>query len=151
MAVLRRQWRVSLLILAMAAGLFLLWGRQIEGHTPGDEIISVPTTFASLDNGIHDADPTVGVVKIDGNLTIANGGSITCNDGPPLPSTASGCDITLVVTKTLEIQAGGSINADNLINGGHGGTIDITVGGDFFMRGPSGGHPGAQISSQHKG
>src|SRR6476660_5055117 len=112
MKALKRQWRESLIVIVVLSGVFLLGGRKGEGHTPGDETITVPTTFASLDNGPHDADPTVGVVKIDGNLTIANGGSITCNDGPPLPATASGCDITLVVTGTLEIQAGGSINED---------------------------------------
>src|SRR6476646_4516267 len=126
MAVLKRQWRESLIVIAIVVGVFLLWGRKSEGHTPGDETITVATTFASLDNGIHDADPTVGVVKIDGNLTIANGGSITCND-TATPNTTSACDITLVVTGTLEIQAGGSINADNNSDGGHGGTIDVTV------------------------
>jgi hypothetical protein len=147
MAVLKRQWRASLVVIALLAGVFLLWGRKVEGHTPGDEVISVPTTFASLDNGIHDADPTVGVVKIDGNLTIASGGSITCDDNN---TTASACPITLVVTGNLEIQAGGSIHAENLgANGGAGGAIKITVGGNFTMRGPSGADAGAFISSKN--
>src|SRR5262249_43884346 len=123
MAVLRRQWRVSLLIIAMAAGILLLWGRKIEGHTPGDEIISVPTTFASLDNRIHDGDPTVGVVKIDGNLTITGGGSITCDS-----AVGDACDINLVVTGNLLMQTGAKISASSTAGGGKGGDIKITVG-----------------------
>ena len=147
MAVLKRQWRASLVVIALLAGVFLLWGRKVEGHTPGDEVISVPTTFASLDNGIHDADPTVGVVKIDGNLTIASGGSITCDENN---TPADACPITLVVTGNLEIQAGGSIHAENLgANGGAAGAIKITVGGNFTMRGPSGADAGAFISSKN--
>src|SRR5262245_20009874 len=136
MAVLRRQWRVSLLVLAIAAGIFLLWDRKIEGHTPGDEIISVPTTFATLDNGIHDADPTVGVVKIDGNLTITGGGSITCDS-----AVGDACNIKLVVTGNLVMQAGAKISASSTAGSGKGGNIDITVAnfesspptGDFIM------------------
>src|SRR5262245_53167202 len=131
MAVLRRQWRVSLLVIAIAVGIFLLWGRKIEGHTQGNGLIWVPTTFASLDNGIHDADPTVGKVKIDGSLTITAGGSITCKD-PAAPAGDSACDIDLTVTGTLEIQGGGSIDTQNLVGGGHGGAIHIVVGGDFI-------------------
>jgi hypothetical protein len=152
MAALKRNRGTWILILLLATGFFLLRERRSSAVTNTDLTITTARTFASLDGSIDDDDGLAnGVFTKNANLTIANGGSITCNDGPPLPATASGCDITLVVTGTLEIQAGGSINADNNINGGHGGTIDITVGGDFNMRGPSGGHAGALITSQHKG
>jgi len=148
MAVIKRQWRTWLAVVALLAGVFLLWDRDTFGHTPGDETIIAATTFASLDGGAHDADLLVNnSVTIAGNLTVAAGGSITCND-PALPTAASACPITLIVTGDLEIQAGGSIHAENTIDGGLGGDIAITVGGDFTMRGPSGGNPGAIISSR---
>jgi len=75
MAVIKRQWRAWLAVVVLLVGVFLLWDRKTFGHTPADETISVATTFASLDGGVHDADPTAGVVEIDGNLTIAAGGS----------------------------------------------------------------------------
>jgi hypothetical protein len=151
MAVIQRQWRAWLAVVAILAGVFLLWDRKTFGHTPADETISVATTFASLDNGVHDADPAAGVVEIDGNLTIAAGGSITCNDDLPLPVTASACPINLVVTGNLLIEAGGAIYAENRRNGGAGGDITITVGGDFTMESPTNGTPGAIISSRKLG
>ncbi|HSE62660.1 MAG TPA: right-handed parallel beta-helix repeat-containing protein [Thermoanaerobaculia bacterium] len=150
MAVIQRQWRAWLAVVAILAGVFLLWDRKTFGHTPADETISVATTFASLDNGVHDADPAAGVVEIDGNLTIAAGGSITCND-PASPNSASACPINLVVTGDLLIEAGGAIYAENRVNGGAGGDITITVGGDFTMEGPSGGNAGAIVSSRKLG
>ena len=150
MAVIQRQWRAWLAVVAVLAGIFLLWDRKTFGHTPADETISVSTTFATLDGGVHDADGAInGSVTIDGNLTIANGGSITCDEvGTP----ASACPITLIVTGDLLIEAGGSIHADNVgNNGGGGGDISITVGGDFTMEGPDGGNPGALISSRQLG
>ena len=88
----------------------------------GDVTISVATTFAIADA----SDGTVdGVFNVTGNLTIANGGSITCDDnGTP----ADACPIKIHVTGNMEIQAGGSVHADNNgANGGKGG--DITYHG----------------------
>src|SRR5262245_41221409 len=111
MAIVKRNWRATVLVGILTAAVLLFARHQTLGHTPGDEVFTTSQTFASLDNGIHDADPTLGILKIAGNLTIANGGSITCDDaGTP----ADACDINLVVTGNLEIQAGGSIHAENL-------------------------------------
>src|SRR5262245_786557 len=116
-----------------------------------DLTINTARTFASLDGSADDDDGIVnGIFTKNGNLTIANGGAITCND-PSAPTTASACPITLVVSGNMEIQAGGRIDANNNVDGGTGGEIKITVGGDFTMRGPSGGNPGALITSQHLG
>jgi hypothetical protein len=142
MAVIKRQWRAWLAVVAILAGVFLLWDRKTFA---ADQTIVAPTTFASLDNGGNDADPTVGVVEINGNLTIAAGGSITCNDDLPLPTTASACPINLVVTGNLLIEAGGAIYAENRRNGGAGGDITITVGGNLTMEGPGGGNAGAIV------
>jgi hypothetical protein len=148
MAVIKRQWRTWLAIVAILAGAFLLWDRKTFA---ADQTIVAPTTFASLDNGGNDADPTVGVLEINGNLTIAAGGSITCNDDAPLPVTASACPINLVVTGDLLIEAGGAIYAENRRNGGAGGDITITVGGNFTMESPTNGTPGAIVSSRKLG
>ena len=147
----RKLRRLSWLPLGSVAVLaVLLWGRDTFGHSPGDETINIATTFGSLDGGAHDADGIVNnSVTINGNLTIANGGSITCNDTGV--STNSACPINLIVTGDLEIQAGGSINTENTNNGGNGGAISLTVGGDFTMRGPSGATPGALITSRKLG
>ena len=51
----------------------------------------------------------------------------------------------------MEMQAGSAIRADNTKDGGNGGTITLTVGGNFTMRGASGGSPGAVISSSKTG
>ena len=112
-----------------------------------DVTISTSMTFAAADA----SDGTVdGVFTVTGNLTMTNGGAITCND-PASPTTASACPITIVVSGNMEMQAGSQINANNTVDGGTGGEIKITVGGDFTMRGPAGGNSGALITSQHLG
>ncbi len=141
----RKLRRLSWLPLGSVAVLaVLLWGRDTFGHSPGDETISIATTFGSLDGGAHDADGLVNnSVTINGNLTIANGGSITCND-TGIPNNDA-CPINLIVTGDLEIEAGGSILAENQNAGGSGGNISITVGGDFTMEGTSGATPGGKF------
>ena len=94
-------------------------GRHLEKVSPrrallGDTTISSPTTFAAADASDGATD---NVFSVAGNLTIANGGSITCDD-PALPTAASACPITIQVTGNLEIQAGGSIHAENNLDGG---------------------------------
>jgi hypothetical protein len=108
-----------------------------------DVTISVPTTFAIADT----SDGTVDhVFRVAGNLTIATGGSITCNDNPGLPSGASACPIKIVVDGNFVMEAGTKILAENQVNGGSGGDISITVGGDVTLKGPLLGL-GALISS----
>jgi parallel beta-helix repeat protein len=153
MAALKRHRGTWILILLLATGFFLLRDKRGGASTNALPLltINVPTPFSVLDNGPDDSDPTVGVFQFCGDVTIANGGSITCDEsGTP----ASACPIKLVILGNLLIQAGGSIHAENLGgNGGNGGDISITVGGDFTMDGPGpGGVPsGAFISSQNKG
>ena len=111
-----------------------------------DVTISVPTTFNSLQVG--------GTFTVTGNLLITSTGSITCNDNatdqPPGPigNSADACPITIVVTGDLFMQAGSSIDAENKIDGGAGGDITITVGGNLTLEGTSGVTPGAIITSR---
>jgi hypothetical protein len=108
-----------------------------------DVTISAATTFADADA----SDGTVDhVFRVAGNLTIATGGSITCNDNPGLPSGASACPIKIVVDGNFVMEAGTKILAENQVNGGSGGDISITVGGDVTLKGPLPGL-GALISS----
>jgi hypothetical protein len=152
MAALKRNRGTLFLILFLAVGFFLLREKRGGAITNTDLTISSARTFASLDGSIDDDDGLVnGTFTKNANLTIANGGSITCDESG---TAASACPIKLVVVGNLEIQAGGSIHAENLGgNGGKGGDITINIGGDFTMRGPGlGGVPaGAFISSQNKG
>ncbi len=149
MAALRRNPGTWILILLLAAGFFLL--REKRSNAATDLTISTARTFASLDGSADDDDGLVnGVFTKNANLTIAAGGSITCDD-PATPSAANACPITLSVSGNLEIQAGGSIHAENNVGAGTGGNITMTVGGNFTMRGPSGGNPGAFVSSQKLG
>ena len=51
-----------------------------------------------LDGSLDDADGTAnGIFTVSGNLTIACGGSIVCND-PAAPTTAGACPIRINVT-----------------------------------------------------
>ena len=92
-----------------------------------------------------------GTLTVTGDLTLDTNASINCNDNatdqPPGPvaSGASACNIKIVVTGDMEMQAGSAIFAENRNGGGNGGNIDITVGGTLTMRGPVG--SGAVISS----
>ena len=66
---------------------------------------------------------------------------------PPEP----GQPITISVGGDMEMRAGSSIRAENIADGGNGGNITLTVGGNFTMRGTSGGTAGAVISSSKTG
>src|SRR5580765_3346009 len=146
MAALRRTRSVWLMILVLA-GLFILLHEK-RGMAAGDLTISTPRTFASLDGSADDDDGLVnGVFTKNANLTIANGGSITCDESG---TTASACPIKIHVTGNMEIQAGGSVHANNLGgNGGKAGDITIDVDGNFTMRGPTvpGGSDGAFVDA----
>ena len=94
MAALKRNRATWVLILLLATGFFLL--REFRGNaaTSASQTISVPRTFASLDGSAGEDDDGVvnGVFTKNGDLTIADGGSITCdNVGTP----ASACPTTL--------------------------------------------------------
>ncbi|OSZ76976.1 hypothetical protein CAP36_11125 [Chitinophagaceae bacterium IBVUCB2] len=125
--------------LLMKSGLLILVSLGFCYSLSAQLTISVPRTFASLDNSIDDSDPAVGIFEYAGNLTIATGGNITNNDVGGSGNSAG--DITIVVTGSLTLQAGAAILAENNINGGSGGDITITVGGNFTMA------TGAVISS----
>src|SRR5262245_62994929 len=112
MAALKRNRATWILIILMAAGIFLLREKRVVGTTAlAPLVISAPTTFASLDNGPFDDDPAVGIFRYCGDVVIANGGSVTCDEvGTP----ASACPINMVIQGNLTIQAGGSIQANNV-------------------------------------
>jgi hypothetical protein len=137
--------RLAVLAIAMLLpGLILLGARLALAH---DVTIPAVTTFATLDGGPEDHDGLAnGCFTVsDGNLTLATGGSITNND-VGVPGASAGA-ICIVVSGDMDMQAGSSILAENTNNGGNGGPIDITVGGDMTLSGPSGATPGAKISS----
>src|SRR6185369_4651237 len=95
-----------------------------------------------------DGDPTK--YTVSGNLVMASGSSITCNDVGA--STNSACPIHIVVTGTMEMQANSAIRAENLNSGGSGGNITIEVGGaSLVLDGSVGSTPGAVISSKKAG
>jgi len=128
--------------LGIGAGFLIVRDRMLLG-APGDLLIDSVRTFASLDGTIDDADLTAdGILTVNGELRIANGGSITCNDDPPLPNNASACPMQFNVTGDFVIETGGSIYAENRRAGGNGGDITANVGGDFVME------AGALISSR---
>jgi hypothetical protein len=149
MAVIKRQWRTWLAVVAVFGGVFLLWDREGAAH-PGDLTINTERTFASLDGSADDHDGLAnGVLTLHGDLLLDTGGSITCFD-PALPTSAGACAINLLGDGSLEMKAGSAILAENRIDGGGGGDIFVTVGGDLTLRGPSspGGTDGALISSR---
>ena len=88
-------------------------------------------------------------LTVPGDLLITSTGSINCSDSGVPPNGAS--PITISVGGDMEMQAGSSIRAENTNDGGNGGNITLTVGGNFTMRGTSGGSPGAVISSSKTG
>src|SRR5262249_28451433 len=141
-----------ILILLLAGGFFLLRENRGLGSPPPPpsgvcpDCNTATTTTISTTVNLFPG----GTLNVPDNLVMTSTGKIVCND-PALPTTDSACDITVIVGGNMEMQAGAEINADNTVDGGHGGTIKITVCGNFTMDGPSAGNPGARISSQHLG
>ena len=111
--------------------------------------ISSPTSFSTLQ--------IAGVYTVIGDLLITGTGSITCNDNatdqPPGPvaSGASACAIKIVVGGDLLMQAGSKIQAEDQNDGGSGGNITITVGGNMTMCGPTGAQTGCGGASANNG
>jgi hypothetical protein len=103
--------------------------------------------FGTLDGGPQDHDGAAnGVFTVDdGDLIIA--GTITCNDAPPLGSSASACPIAFAVSGHLVMEPGSAILAENRRSSGNGGHITLSVGGDLVLNGTAGSIPGAIISS----
>ena len=87
-----------------------------------------------------------GGVDPNESLRLTSTGSIDCGD-PAAPPGAGAQPITISVAGDMVMQTGSSIRAENSLDGGNGGNITLTVGGDFTMRGTSGGTAGAVISS----
>jgi hypothetical protein len=111
----------------------------VPGPNPGDCTIQTPITAVCPFN-----------LTVPGDLLMTSTGSISCNDPvAPLPNSAS--DITISVVGDMEMQAGSAIQADNTNDGGNGGKITLTVGGNFTMRGTGATDPGALISSRKTG
>ena len=103
-------------------------------------------SFADLDGGALDEDPVPGVFGVAGDLVIE--GTIECLDAQPLPGTASGCPVVLVVSGDLMIEAGGAIVTENRRGPGSGGDVILQVGGDLVLRGAASGLAGASISTE---
>jgi hypothetical protein len=99
----------------------------------GDCTISTPVTaFCPID------------LDVPGDLLITGTGRITCND-PISAGDPGASSITISVGGDMEMQGGSSIRAENLLGGGNGGKIMLTVDGSFVMR------SGAVISSSNSG
>ena len=111
----------------------------VPGPNPGDCTIQTALTA-----------PCAFDLTVPGNLLITSTGSISCND-PSAPLGNGASDITISVVGDMEMQAGSVIRADNTHDGGNGGKITLTVGGDFTMRGTGAVNPGALISSRKTG
>ncbi|HEY3567640.1 MAG TPA: cadherin domain-containing protein [Thermoanaerobaculia bacterium] len=102
--------------------------------------------FSSLDGSAQDTDGVAnGVFTVNGDLILD--GTINCNDDPPLAGNASACPIRISVSGDLTMRAGSGIFAENRRGGGTGGNIQLTVGGNLILLGPSGTLPGAIVSS----
>src|SRR5262245_34130954 len=93
-----RRWRSAgpVPLVAVVLGMGLVWD---EPRSAFALVINAPTTFAAAD--ASDASPGDGVFTVVGDLTIATGGTITCND-PADPADGSACDIKIVVTGNME-------------------------------------------------
>ena len=129
------------------ATMTVLTGCLLVGAAPSLAVtINAPTTFAAADA----ADGTVdGIFTVPGDLTIATGGSITCND-PQSPPSASACKIKIAVSGNMVMEPGSAILAQNTVESGNGGRIKVVVRGDLTLRGTNGATPGAKISSSDK-
>ncbi|HSE62637.1 MAG TPA: FG-GAP-like repeat-containing protein [Thermoanaerobaculia bacterium] len=139
--------RLAVFTAALAVVLVLLAARQ--SRAAGDVPINSPTPFSTLDGSALDADGVAnGVFTVNGALTIGNGGSVTCNDDPPLAGNAGACAMRFQVSGNFALAAGASLSAENRRSGGSGGAIAIDAGGDFVMEGPGGGAAGALISAK---
>ena len=116
-----------------------------------DETIAGANTFASLDGlaGVDDDGVANGVLTITGNLILAFGATITCNDTGA--SGNSACDISIHVTGDLVMRAGSAILAENTNNGGSGGDITIDVDGDMTMCAAAGAQAGCGGASANPG
>jgi hypothetical protein len=115
----------------------------------GDVTLFGTNSFASLASS--DGDGNNAIYTVNGNLVLASGATILCND-PSSPSTASACPIHIVVTGSMEMQPSSAIKAENNSGGGAGGNILIEVGGSSFtLDGSVGSTPGALISSKKAG
>ena len=112
-----------------------------------DVTLTGTLSFGTLDGSAQDHDGAVnGVFTVnDGDLVI--GGTVQCNDDPPLSLNAGACPIAINVSGDLIVEAGGGIFAENRRGGGKGGNISLTVGGNLILRGPSGALSGAVVSS----
>jgi hypothetical protein len=133
-------------VAVLASIVFLALGRQALAS---DVTLFGANTFASLASSDGDGNNTV--YTVNGNLVLASGASITCND-PSSPTTASACPIHIIVTGNMEMQPGSSIKAENNTGAGSGGNIVIEVGGSSFtLDGSVGSTPGALLSSKKAG
>jgi hypothetical protein len=102
--------------------------------------------FSSLDGSAQDADGTAnGVLTVSGDLVLD--GTINCNDDLPLPGSAGACPMRFAVSGNLVMNPGSGLFAENRRDGGNGGNISLTVGGNLTMQGPTASLPGAVISS----
>src|SRR5262245_13109358 len=121
---------------------------------PANLTIGSSMLFTALDGSASDDDATVnGILTVNGNLTIQNGGSINANDPGAPPNNSATPAIKIVVSGDLIIEADTTagdnltsstntgIFAENRVSGGSGADITLTVGGDMTLE------SGAYISS----
>jgi hypothetical protein len=135
-------------VLFAVGAAILLAGTNASAH---DISINASTTFDALDGGVDDHDGLDnGVFTVnDGDLTIASGGSINCNDFDSGGTDA--CPIQIVVTGDFTMACNSAILAENTVTGGDGGDITILVTGNITLTGGCAAGAGPIISSAKGG
>jgi hypothetical protein len=145
MTTFRKHWRRWILVGIAMDCVVLLFHQRIFGAS--NVTIAKPVSIEKLDGSPLDADGSAnGIFTVGGNLTLAPGAKLTCGqraaaDGP--------CAVRVAVGGNFEMLQ------DSVIVSGReeaaGGPIEIAVGGNFAMRGPRGGRPGARITASDAG
>ena len=145
MTKLKKHWRRWVLVGILMDCVVLLFSHRIFGAS--NVTISGAESLERLDGSSLDADGRVnGIFTVGGNLTLAPGGQITCGSSS---SPAGPCAVRLAVGGNLEMLPASAILSGQAA--GTGGPIEIAVSGDFTMRGPAGGSPGARIRASEGG
>ena len=144
MATFRKHWRRWILVGIAMDCVVLLFHQRIFGAS--NVTIAKPVSIEKLDGSSLDADGSAnGIFTVGGNLTLAPGAKLTCGqaaaDGP--------CAVRVAVGGNFEMLQDSAIVSGREESAG--GPIEIAVGGNFAMRGPRGGKPGARISASDAG
>jgi hypothetical protein len=122
----------------------LLFHQRIFGAS--SVTITRSESIEKLDGSPLDADGSAnGIFTVGGNLTLAPGAKIACGQA----AAGGPCGVRMAVGGNFEM-----LHDSSIISGSEkaaGGPIEIAVGGNFTMRGPRAGKPGARITASDAG